>query len=144
VATFEQMHSLSRYYGWSDLMKKHFIQVSQEIKSEVGNIDLALAQAYMCYWYGGLYVVIEGYEDLKIADPAIDGLLASGNKRLLKCFRHGVFHYQRRYFDKRFMNFMTKGENVIQWVESLHREFDRLFAAHSTALTPRARPGAKG
>ena len=140
MPTFEQMYSLHRYYVWCDLMKKHFIQTVQQKQSGTLDAELTklLAQSYMCYWDGGLYVVIEGYDDLELADPAIDQLLVSRNKKLLKCFRHGVFHYQRRYFDKRFMNFMTQGENVIQWVESLHREFDRLFAAHSATLTPKS------
>jgi hypothetical protein len=34
---------------------------------------------------------------------------------------------------------MTHGENVVAWVSSLHREFDRLFAAHSATLTPKTR-----
>lgn len=140
MATFEEMHSLSRYYGWCDLMKMHFTQVAAQLNSESRDIGLTklLAQAYMCYWYGGLYVVIEGYRNLKLADPAIDDLLGSHNARLLKCFRHGVFHYQRKYFDKRFMNFITQGENVVPWVASLHRVFDRLFAAHSASLTPKS------
>lgn len=140
MPTFEEMHSLSRYYGWCDLMKHHFSEAAKQINGNTGDIELAklLAQAYMCYWYGGLHVVIEGYTQLKLADPTIDTLLRSRNARLLKCFRHGVFHYQRKYFDKRFMNFMTQGENVVPWVSSLHREFKRLFDAHSATLTPKS------
>lgn len=139
MPTFEEMHSLSRYYGWCDLMKRDFLEAAQQIKREAGDTELAklLAQAYMCYWYGGLYVVIEGYRSLKLSDPAIDQLLLSGNTKLLKCFRHGVFHYQRKYFDKRFMNFIQHGESVVAWVSSLHKEFDRLFAAHSASLSPK-------
>ena len=101
---------------------------------ELANI---LARAYMSYWYGGLYVVIEGYRRLKLRDMAIDKLLLSRNTMLLKKFRDGVFHYQPQYFDNRFMNLITQGKGVVQWVSSLHREFDRLFAAHSAMLTPK-------
>jgi hypothetical protein len=134
--TFEQMHSLHRYYMWCNTMKGHFIQ-NQISGSPDPELKLLLPQNYMCYWYGGLYVVIEGYDDLKLGDPAINALVASENTELLRRFRNCVFHYQEEYHDKRFTDFMTQGQNVIQWVESLHREFDRLFAAHSASLTPK-------
>lgn len=139
MASFEEMHSLSRYYGWCDLMKRHFAEAAQQMSSGTGDVGVVrlLAQAYMCYWYGGLYVVIEGYQRLKLADSVVDKLLSSPNTGLLKGFRHGVFHYQRKYFDERFMNLITQGESVRPWVQSLHREFDRLFAAHSASLTPK-------
>ncbi|SRR5467141_5072023 len=95
MPTFEQMHSLSRYYGWCDLMKNHFSIQGQQIVTGVGDIELAklLARAYMSYWYGGLYVVIEGYRRLKLQDPSIDKLLLSRNTMLLKKFRDGVLRH---------------------------------------------------
>ncbi len=59
------------------------------------DIELAklLARAYMSYWYGGLYVVIEGYRRLKLQDPSIDKLLLSRNTMLLKKFRDGVLRH---------------------------------------------------
>ena len=34
---------------------------------------------YMSYWYATLYVVIEGWKNLKFSDPKIDELLKSPN-----------------------------------------------------------------
>lgn len=55
---------------------------------------------YMSYWYGGLYVVIEGWQRLKLSDDIIDNLLISSNVQLLKRYRNGVFHFQKEYIDK--------------------------------------------
>ena len=81
----------------------------------------------MSYWYGGLYVVIEGWRDLGLHDDPIDALLGSPNVDLLRRYRNGVFHFQRRYFDDRFIRLMTDGENVITWVRTLNEQFGRFF-----------------
>jgi hypothetical protein len=49
---------------------------------------------FMFYWYSGLYVVIEGYQELKLHGEKIDALLQSPNVDLLKRLRHGTFHFQ--------------------------------------------------
>jgi len=82
---------------------------------------------YMSYWYGGLYVVIEGWLNLKLSDPVIDSLLNSDNVGLLKRYRNGVFHFQKKYYDNRFLDFITEGENTVEWVRNLNREFGRWF-----------------
>lgn len=82
---------------------------------------------YMSYWYGGLYVVMEGWRDLKLEDEAIDRMLESGNVDLLRRYRNGVFHYQREYFDERLLSLIRDGENVVEWVRELNRQFGRYF-----------------
>lgn len=56
---------------------------------------------YMSLWYACLYVLIEGWLQLKLSDPEVDALLESPNVDLLERFRNGVFHYQRDYWDER-------------------------------------------
>ena len=54
--------------------------------------------------------MIEGWRALKLSDPNVDSLLSvTKNVKLLKKYRNGVYHYQKNYFDNRFMNLMTKG-----------------------------------
>ena len=81
----------------------------------------------MSYWYGGLYVVIEGWRKLRLVDSVIDELLGSKNVKLLKRYRNGVFHFQSKYSDSRFTDFMTVGENAVEWVRLLNKEFGRYF-----------------
>jgi hypothetical protein len=80
---------------------------------------------YLSYWYAGLYVVCEGWQELKLSDPEIDSLLASPHLALLKRFRHGVYHFQPDYFDKRLMNPFVLGKDFDDWIESLTGAFHR-------------------
>jgi hypothetical protein len=81
---------------------------------------------FMSYWYGSLYVVIEGRRQLHLTDPKIDPLLLSPNVPLLKKYRDGVFHFQRNYFDDRFNNFIKAGDSV-EWVRTIHSELGEYF-----------------
>ncbi|MCK5595602.1 hypothetical protein KAI19_05435 [bacterium] len=119
--------TLHRYYIWANRMRTHFDEVLKSgyktIESEKG-IEVFL---YMSYWYGGLYVVIEGWEELNLSDSKIDNLLNSSNVDLLRRYRNGVFHFQEKYYDKRFLEFMIEGENCANWVRELNKEFGRFF-----------------
>jgi len=81
---------------------------------------------FMSYWYGGLYVVIEGWHELGLTDPTIDKLLESPNVALLKRYRNGVFHFQKNYFDERFTGFMGSQDSV-PWVRELNLAFGSYF-----------------
>jgi hypothetical protein len=73
---------------------------------------------FLSYWYGALYVVVEGWEELKLSDQDVDKLLRSPNVKLLKRFRNGVFHFQKRYFDGRFTDFIS-AKDTVEWVHNL-------------------------
>jgi hypothetical protein len=114
-------------------MRVHFDEkiplVNEQLtkEPEVITSEFIEANLYMSCWYGGLYVVIEGWQKLGLSDSIIDQLLTSPNVRLLKQYRNGVFHFQKAYFDERFTNFMTKGENAVNWVRDLNRAFGGYF-----------------
>jgi hypothetical protein len=106
---------------FDDILKR---KSENQISEDRFNIESHL---YMSYWYGALYVVIEGWRQLKLSDPQISQLLKSKNVGLLKQYRNGVFHFQKNYNDKRFLNFITQGENCVEWIRTLNREFGRFF-----------------
>lgn len=55
-------------------------------------------------WCGLLYVVVEGYRELKLKDSAVDSLLADSQRiEVLRRCRNGMFHFQKDYFDPRFI-----------------------------------------
>jgi hypothetical protein len=92
-----KIFSLHRYFIWSIEMREHFQQMGKQFSptpSFFDNEDAGRAFMYLSYWYAGLFVVCEGWQDLKLADSEIDGLLASSNLELLKRFRNGVYHFQ--------------------------------------------------
>jgi hypothetical protein len=124
--------TLHKYFLWATQMREHFYALVPEFSadpnrerfSEAGlKIDL-----YMSLWYGMLYVVAEGWQELKLSDPAVDSLLASPNLNLLRLYRNGSFHFQEDYFSKKFLGFMQSGDTPT-WAGSLHDGFGVYFLA---------------
>ena len=121
----QELVALHRYYIWANRMRIHFDEVlssSKDINDE--NIE---AMLYMSYWYAGLYVVIEGWQELKLKDDIIDSFLTSPHVDLLRRYRNGVFHFQAKYYDERFIAFMSEGASSAEWVRNLNRQFGRYF-----------------
>lgn len=114
--------SLHRYYIWADRMRVHFDNVLRQPEEVDHSID---ARLYMSYWYAGTYVVIDGWRELGMTDPAVDDLLTSSNVDLLRRFRNGVFHFQKDYDDERFLGLIRDGENVAEWIRRLNTELGR-------------------
>jgi hypothetical protein len=125
--------ALHRYFIWSEQMREHYFAVVTRTGRipEVRSPDGIRAFLYMSYWYGGLYVVVEGWRELSLSDDAIDTLLQSSNVDLLRRYRHGAFHYQCQYFDARFTDFWQPEAGTVTWVQKLRSELSRWFLAHS-------------
>ena len=121
---------LHRYWIWADAMRLHFLQeispISHYNPDSEGTIH---AHMYMSYWYAALHVVIEGWEALHLTDPTVDSLLASPSVKLLKRYRNGVFHFQRKYWDQRVIGFVSGGAESAAWVHQLHDELGRVLLA---------------
>jgi len=131
MAEKKGIHTLHRYYIWANRMRVHFDEVLQQrmaAKIEKGRMEVE-SMLYMSYWYAGLYVVIEGWKALKLSDQVIDRLLHSGNVALLKRYRNGTFHFQKTYYDARFIELIEKGQNVVEWIRTLNSELGRWFLA---------------
>jgi hypothetical protein len=125
------LHSLHRYYIWANRMRIHFYELVPKVAADQSKDRFSAtaieADLYMSFWYGELHVVIEGWKALGLSDPNVDALLASPNVELLRRYRNGVFHFQKDYFDERFLGFMRDGENAASWVFDLNRAFGAYF-----------------
>lgn len=121
--------TLHRYYIWANKMRTDFDDIlKKKSENKIGEEFFKIeSRLYMSYWYGGLYVVIEGWKQLGLSDSEIDLLLKSKNVGLLRQYRNGVFHFQKNYDDKKFLNFITQGENCVGWIRQLNRELGRFF-----------------
>lgn len=94
---------------------------------------------YMSYYYGAMYVVIEGWQKrLRYADAEIDTLLESRFVALLERHRHGAFHFTPDYFDPRLMDFVNEVDSE-RWLNQLHAAFGRWLSFH-LRLKPKERP----
>jgi hypothetical protein len=119
--------TLTRYFLWADKMLHDFDALIKNNNNINEDIFLEHGHIYMSYWYGALYVVIEGWHDLKLHDEEIDELISSPNINLLKRYRNGVFHFQKKFIDARFMDLMLAGTESVFWVRGLHKAFRRFF-----------------
>jgi hypothetical protein len=109
---------------FDDLLKRRLQRTAKGEKPDEFYVEETM---YMSYWYGGLYVVIEGWKQLGLSDPAVDSLLRSRNVALLKRYRNGVYHFQPEYHDERFMAFIVEGEDAAQWVRTLNAGLGAFF-----------------
>ncbi|MEI1280624.1 hypothetical protein V6Z05_19995 [Leptospira venezuelensis] len=124
-------HSLHKYFIHSDRMRILFENILKDrIKSgETPSFgELMITDfIYLNFWYSSLYVIVEGWMEHKLEDKTINDLLKSPNLEKLRRFRNGVFHYQKDYFDSRFMDFIRSDENPVDWVRRLHKAFSDWF-----------------
>jgi hypothetical protein len=117
--------TLNRYLEWATHMAARY---NEDLDGFSGNMDwddplFKRLFMHMCYWYAALYVVIEGWQDLKLSDPKIDALLTSPNVQRLKRYRNGVYHFQAGYFDVRYFEFIGAGSDGKKWLHELHTAF---------------------
>jgi hypothetical protein len=142
-----KIFSLNRYFIWSIEMREHYQQVGKLISPTPSFFDdekAGRAFMYLSYWYAGLYVVCEGWQELKPSDHEIEDLLNSPHLDVLKRFRNGVYHYQADYFDKRLLDAFTLGSDFDEWIESLTHAFGKYFDAWlkttTAAMSPQSQP----
>ena len=122
--------ALHRYFIWANKMRTDFDVLLAKRKNTKVQERIALIEdnMYMSYWYAGLYVVIEGWKELKLQDTVIDNLLNREDYvGLLKRYRNGVFHYQKDYFDSRFAEVWFQNKDFITWIRELNGQFGRYF-----------------
>ena len=133
-------HSLHRYFIWADRMRGHFFLSAKPLANVNRRLNPYGKEAieinmYMGLWYAHLYVVVEGWQKLELADSTVDALLRSKNVKLLKRYRHGVCHFQKNYYDERFFELIRDGEDAAKWVRELH---DALGAYFLRIFLPKA------
>lgn len=137
MADKEIILSLHRYFIWADRMRVHCEEILRTKREEVlesGTQEQLEFSMYMSFWYGELYVVAEGWKELKLSDSKIDELLKNQeNLNYLRRYRNGVFHFQKEYFDARFMDLISEKSSP-KWIRELQTEFSRYFLDYFKAL----------
>jgi hypothetical protein len=122
--TVSRMLSWGRYLYWSELMRHRW----DEYMTQHG--DKAPIPGFLAasgFWGGSLYVVIEGWDQMKLTDQVIDALLRQRtNKEGLKKLRKAMFDFHPSFFSQDLMNF-TRTDDMTLWQITLHEEFCRFF-----------------
>jgi hypothetical protein len=81
---------------------------------------------FMYYWYGSLYVVIEGFRSLRLNDQSIEALLGSPNVNALRRCRNGAFHFRPTYFSPRSLKAIN-APDFVSWVREVMTAFRGYF-----------------
>lgn len=132
MSEMEEIIALHRYYICANRFRTLFDSLFplpqdwQENRTPQHSLhgDLGI---FMNHWYAGLYTVVEGWRELKLSDPKIDKLIHSDNVHLLRKFRNTVYHYQRDYYDKRYLEFLQGAMEKVPWIWELNRELGLYF-----------------
>ncbi len=145
--------TLYRYFAYAAHMRDLFRrEVDQEwlkiASADTRGLLLFLYSApgvYLMYSYSGIYLVIEGWKDLKLSDPKIDPLLDSPFVGRLRLFRNATFHYQKQLISWKHLQFFgTNEEQTEVWLDELYSEFSRFFKENSFPLPEKLRESLKG
>jgi hypothetical protein len=95
---------------------------------------------FMFYWYSSIFVVIEGFRELKLEDPKIAALLESPNVDALRLMRNSTFHFQKEYICPKATKFMESKDSVA-WIRSLPEAFSEFLLREIPKLTQNEKRG---
>ena len=121
--------TLSRHFLWFDAMDEQFKKHLSEGSKSKFFFDPAFTNSimYLMNSRATLYVVIEGWKELKLDDAEIERLLTSPMVDVLRRVRNGAYHFQPKYFDERLTDFTSLGRPIIEWVHALRKAFQSFF-----------------
>jgi hypothetical protein len=135
--SFSPVLSLHRYFVAAARMQHHFesnlVPFEEPQAGAFQDANRAVLEAFagprgnfMYYWYGSLYVVVEGFRDLQLTDPTIEALLGSRNVNVLRRCRNGAFHFRPTYFSARSLKRIERPD-FTAWVRELMTAFRGYF-----------------
>lgn len=92
---------------------------------EFGQLHSSFAR--LSVMYGLIYVVVEGYNELKLTDDRIDSLLKKEEYvDTLRRFRNAIFHYQKDPIPEKTLRFLET-EGAENWIHEVHKAFESFF-----------------
>jgi len=131
----EKLVSWFRYLFWADICYKRVGKIFDEYEN-IEKIETSIFIAFVSQWYGSLYVVIEGWKELKLEDKFINKLLNEHQDliEILRRYRNCVYHFQPELLDKRIIDFVKTEKNISLWLNLIHNQFIRYFSYQLTKL----------
>jgi hypothetical protein len=144
-ASEQAIFTLHRYFIWTNRMRNHFLDAVEaqgpvpNTRPEMTDQERETAEfearawllppfLYGSYWLASLYVLVEGWKNLKLSDPAVDALLDDRFVSLLRRYRNSIFHFQPKYLDHRVEEFMQEISGERQGHASrVHDALERFF-----------------
>jgi hypothetical protein len=84
-------------------------------------------QTYFNFWLSALYVVAEGFQELKLRSPTVQKKIAV-HIHELRAFRNGTFHFQKTRAKQ--LRMFDEEADRINWAEDLHSSVGRFLKRH--------------
>ena len=128
----KKLVSLHKYWLTADAIKQVVMIKIEEDSSNLPNKIAQVAEIHSSFMrlsvlYGLIYVVIEGYKELKYKNEQIDTLLAQDNfVDALRLFRNSIFHYQKEPISEKVLKFLELEESET-WIREIHIAFKLFF-----------------
>lgn len=99
-------------------------ELSDELKQLA---EMHSSYARLSVLYGLIFVVVDGYKELKYTNDKIDNLLTQDDfVDALRLFRNAIFHYQEEAISKKALKFLELEESET-WIRELHIAFKLFF-----------------
>jgi len=121
--------SLCRYRSWSVSLRAIVAPTLREYEDGAQQLTGPLV-AFLNYGFASLFVISEGWRELKIPDERIANVLSEDHLEVLRRYRNGVFHFQRDFGDDRFLGILQAGTDTLRRVKELDAAYDAFFAPH--------------
>lgn len=136
----DPMLRLVHYYMGASIMRGHFLELWDEYEGRWEEFERENSYhfcTYLGYWLAALFVVVEGFNKLRIKAPRVQRLF---NEHLhdLKAMRHEMFHYTPRV--------QAHGHEVISklnWASELHDAIGAHLQEHASREVRKKRLAAK-
>jgi hypothetical protein len=136
----EAIASLQHYYHISVEMKYQFAEIwkgplptdTKIVWSRSQTLQGIYGYMYMSLWLAFINTVAEGWEKIELKDDAIDSLLSSNFRKILKVFRHTVFHFQKNYWAKMAEKHL-ENQDFLKWATNLDNEFEQWLIGNSSS-----------
>lgn len=123
--------ALHQYWVLADAVRYHGLKPNGDtagLPKELAELG-AMASAFgtMRVWYALLYVVIEGYQHLRLSDCDVDILLKEEERlAALRRLRNATFHYQEDPFTPKLWDYLIAEGSEI-WIRKLNTALRRFF-----------------
>jgi hypothetical protein len=113
----DALDRLAQYWGRAQIMRDLFNDLIDAHDGEIGKVidegyGLKL-ETFLAFWLAGLFVVVEGFNKLKLKDARIQTLFRA-HLHDLKELRHETYHFTISRVEG------VKAISALNWAEELH------------------------
>lgn len=130
--------ALAEYWLNADLMHDYVHSLRDTYEGDLQGVsdagEFITFRTVLSFWLSALFVVCEGFKELKLNDDRLEALI-DAHYADLKLFRNGTFHFQRKPFKQ--TQLFDGTANRLNWAEELHDKFEDFFASYIDELEER-------